>query len=154
MARFTTSVTSTAGLGANTAFAWVNAASSGGFKLRRITLGVMAGTGAPTSQQVAVGIYRTTSAGTTPTAGVINKMDPNSVSPLSTVATAFASAPAQASSAAYQVAFNSLASVDLPYEFVEELVVAAGTTNGLAFVNLTNALPSGHSIVLTYELEE
>lgn len=154
MARFTTSVTSTAGLGANTAFAWVNAGSSAGFRLRRITVGVMAGTGAPTSQQVAVAIYRTTSAGTTPTAGVINKMDPNSGSAAATVASAFSAAPAQASSATYQTAFNSLATIDLPWEFIEELVVTAGTANGLAFVNLTNALPSAHSIVMSYEWEE
>ena len=154
MSRFQTQTTSAAALAGNTGFAWINAGAGGGFKLRRCTLGVIAGATTPTSQQLVIAIYRTTSAGTTPTAGTINKLDPNSNSPAATVATAFAAAPTLAATPSWNIPFNTQSGVDLPWELLEEWIVTAGTTNGLAFVNQTNVVPSGHSIVLSYEWEE
>lgn len=154
MSRFQTCLTSTAALGANTPFAWINCGAGGGIKLRRMTLGCVAGATTPTSQQLVVAVFRTTSAGTTPVAGTINQMDPNSVGPVATVATGFAATPTQASVASWLIPFNTQSGVDLPWELLEEWIVTKGTANGLAFVNTTNALPAAHSLVLSYEWEE
>jgi len=154
MARFQTQTTSSAALAANTGFAWINAAAGGGFKLRRMTLGVIAGATTPTSQQLVVAVYRTTSAGTTPTAGTITKLDPNSNSATATVATAFTTAPTLGSTPSWLIPFNTQSGVDLPWELLEEWICTAGTANGFAWVNQTNALPASHSLVLSYEWEE
>ena len=66
MARYTATVESTAALAGDTGFAWLRPTANGGGKLRRVTVGCLAGTGAPTSQQLELGIARTTNAGTTP----------------------------------------------------------------------------------------
>jgi hypothetical protein len=52
------------------------------------------------------------------------------------------------------VSFNSQSGVDLPWEMMEEFIVAAGTASGLAFINRDNALPASHSYVLSVEWEE
>jgi len=52
------------------------------------------------------------------------------------------------------VAFNSQSGVDLPWELLEEFVVAAGTANGLGFINRDNALPASHQYVISVEVEE
>ncbi|HEY9414788.1 MAG TPA: hypothetical protein VIQ30_08535, partial [Pseudonocardia sp.] len=54
----------------------------------------------------------------------------------------------------YKLAFNSQSGADLPWEGVEELIIGAGTTDGFAFINRTNALPASHKLVLTAEWEE
>lgn len=154
MSRFQTTVTSVATLALNTGFAWINSGAGGGFKIRRMTLGVIAGVTTPTSQQLLVGIFRTTSAGTTPVAGTINKMDPNSSSSAVTVATGFAVPPTNAAAASWLIPFNTQSGVDLPWELLEEWAVTLGTANGLSWMNLTNNVPTGHSIVLSYEWEE
>lgn len=154
MSRFQFALTSTPAVGANTAFGWINAAAGGGFKLRRCTLGVIAGATTPTSQQLQVAIFRTTSAGTTPTAGTALKMDPNSNAASATVATGFATPPTLASTASWISPFNTQSGVDLPWELLEEWAVTAGTANGIAWVNQTNAAPTSHSISLSFEWEE
>ena len=49
--------------------------------------------------------------------------------------------------------FNTQSTVDLPFELLEEMTVAIGASNGLAFVNTANALPASHVYVITYEIE-
>lgn len=154
MARYTMQVESAAALAVDTGFAWIHSSANNGYKLRRVTLGCVAGTGAPTSQQLVVGINRATNAGTTPTAGTVHKLDPNSAAAGSTFATAFATAPALTATDAFRLAFNSQSGVDLPWELLEELVVSVGTANGLAFMNRDNALPTSHKLVLSCEIEE
>jgi hypothetical protein len=44
--------------------------------------------------------------------------------------------------------------LDLPYEFLEELICDQGTANGIAFVNIGNALPAAHLFTLALEWEE
>ena len=79
MGRYTATVESSAALAADTAFAWLRPVAGAGCKLRRVTVGVIAGASTPTSQQVELGIARTTNAGTTPGGSVTGaKMDPNS----------------------------------------------------------------------------
>lgn len=154
MARYSTTITSAAALAVDTAAAWLHASANQGAKLRRVTLGVVAGTGAPTSQQLSVGINRVTTAGTTPTAVTPGKLDPQTDAASCTAASAFATPPTVASTDLFRVAFNSQSGVDLPWELIEELVIEKGTANGLAFINRENALPSAHKLVVTFEHEE
>jgi hypothetical protein len=155
VARFAAQCTSAAAVAADTGFAWLYPASGGGYKLRRVTLGVVAGTGVPTSMQVVVGINRTTNAGTTPGGGMTpGKLDPNSSAAVATFSTTFGTPPTLTANDQYRVAFNSQSGVDLPWELLEEFVVPAGTTAGLAFINRTNALPASHSLVMSIEFEE
>jgi len=154
MARYTAQSVSAAALAVDTGFFWAHAVAGGGYKLRRVTLGVRAGAGAPTSQQCVVGINRVTTAGTTPTAVTASKLDPNSPAVTTLFASAFATAPTLTAQDAYRVAFNSQSGVDLPWELLEEFVVAAGTANGLGFINRDNALPASHQYVISVEVEE
>jgi len=68
--------------------------------------------------------------------------------------TTYATPPTLTSPDFYKVAFNSQSGADLPEELLEEWVVAAGTTDGFAFINRTNALPASHKMVLSVEWEE
>lgn len=155
MARYAVQVESSAALAVDTEFAWLMASTNNGYKLRRVTIGVVAGATVPTSQQVVVGINRVTSAGTTPTAGMTPaKMDPNSAAAGSAWNTAYSSAPTKTAADQYRVAFNSQSGVDLPWELLEEFIVSSGTTNGLTFINRDNALPASHKYVLSVEFEE
>lgn len=155
MARYTSQLESSAALAVDTGFAWLRPVAGGGCKLRRVTLGVVAGATTPTSQQVVVGLVRTTNAGTTPgTAIATNKLDPNSPTASCTLIPSYATPPTVASADAYRIAFNSQSGVDLPWELLEEFVIAAGTTDGIAFINRDNALPASHKFVISTEWEE
>lgn len=167
MARFLSTVTSAAaivatapsGATANALFANLNASATAGFKLRRVTLGVIAGAATPTSQQVSVALVRTTARGTATTTFAPKAMDPNSIqtagiSGLDTAWTTVPTATWTASNFLYQVTFNSQSGVDLPYELLEELVCGTGVANGIAFINVANTLPASHSFTLSAEHEE
>jgi hypothetical protein len=155
MARYTSQLESSAALAVDTGFAWLRPVSGAGCKLRRVTLGVVAGATVPTSQQVVVGIVRTTNAGTTPgTAIATNKMDPNSPTASCSLIPSYGTPPTVASADAMRLGFNSQSGVDYPWELLEEFVVGAGTTDGIAFINRDNALPASHKYVITLEWEE
>lgn len=164
MGRFTSTAESAAalvatapsGANANALFAALVAGANAGFRLRRVTLGCRAGTGAPTSQQVTVGMVRTTARGTATTTNAAFALDPNATSQITGVDTAWSTVPTATWTAPYlyEVSFNTQSGVDLPFELLEELYVAKGTANGLAFINLGNALPSAHLYTLGVEWEE
>lgn len=155
MARYTATVESSAALAADTAFAWLRPVAGAGCKLRRVTVGVIAGAATPTSQQVELGIARTTNAGTTPGGSVTGaKMDPNSPAATCLFHTTYATPPTLTSPDAFKIAFNSQSGADLPWELIEEFIIAAGTTDGFAFINRANALPASHKLVLSVEWEE
>ena len=155
MARYNATVESAAALAADTGFGWLRPVAGSGCKLRRVTVGVIAGASVPTSQQVELGIARTTNAGTTPGGSVTGaKMDPNSPAASCLFHTTYATPPTVTSPDQYKVAFNSQSGADLPWEMLEEFIVTAGTTDGLAFINRNNALPASHKIVLSVEWEE
>lgn len=155
MARYTATVESSAALAADTAFAWLRPIAGAGGKLRRITVGVLAGTSTPTSQQLELGVARTTNAGTTPGGAVTGaKLDPNSPAASVVFNTTYATPPTLTSPDFYKIAFNSQSGADLPFEMLEEVILAAGTTDGFAFINRTNALPASHKLVLSVEWEE
>ncbi len=167
MARFTSTVTSAAaivatapsGATANALFANLNASATAGYKLRRITLGVIAGASVPTSQQLCVALVRTTARGTATTTFAPKALDPNSLqtAAITGLDTAWSTVPTATWTSGnwmYQIPFNSQSGVDLPYELLEELVCGTGVANGIAFINTANALPASHSYVLTVEHEE
>jgi hypothetical protein len=155
MARYTATVESSAALAGDTAFGWLRPITGTGCKLRRVTVGILAGTSTPTSQQIELGIARTTNAGTTPGAPVTGaKLDPNSAAASCLFNTTYATPPTLTSPDFYKIAFNSQSGADLPFEMLEEVILAAGTTDGLAFINRTNALPASHKLVLSVEWEE
>jgi len=155
MGRYTATVESTAALAADTAFGWLRPIAGSGCKLRRVTIGIIAGASTPTSQQVELGIARTTNAGTTPGGSVTGaKLDPNSPAAACLFHTTYATPPTLTTPDQYKIAFNSQSGADLPFELLEELILAASTTDGLAFINRVNALPAAHKMVLTVEWEE
>ncbi len=129
-------------------------------KLRRVTLGVRAGTGAPTSQQVTVALARYTARGTQTATNGPKAIDgsngatagsPGLDITWTTVPTATWTSPYL-----YEVTFNTQAAVDLPFELLEELTIvpAASNANGIAFFNVGNALPTSHLYTLAVEWEE
>jgi hypothetical protein len=148
--------TAPSGSTANALFAALVAGASQGCKLRRVTLGVRAGTGAPTSQQVTVGVVRTTARGTATSTTTMNAIDPNTASQITGLDVAWSTVPTATWTAPYlwEGTFNTQSGLDLPWELLEEWVITKGTANGLAFINVGNALPTSHLYTLSIEEEE
>jgi hypothetical protein len=169
MARYSAVVESATGLTAtapvnagttNALFANILGGTTMPVKVRRIIPGVRAGTGAPTSQQVTVGIVRTTLRGTQTTNISFKPMDGANTgsSQSGGIDSAWSAGPTAASWASpmWEFTFNTQAALDEPWELLEELVIppASGNANGLAFYNVGNALPTGHLYTMTFEIEE
>lgn len=137
--------------------------TASGFRLRRLQLGAIAGASVPTSQQVSVGIYRQTVApsGTGIASAVLGQpyethtpqTDPTSGIFAITATTIGTTGPTLAANPIAVVPFNTQSTLDLPYEFIEELICAIGTANGFAFVNIGNTLPASHQIRINVEIE-
>jgi hypothetical protein len=143
-------------------FAWVAAGASANFKLRRVWVGVRAGASVPTSQQMTIGAYRMTVApagtGQALTAGV--NMDPRGAATaigglgVTSAAAAGTTGPTIGANALDKWSFNTQSGLDVPYEFLEEFICDQGTANGIAWVNLGNALPASHLFTVAAEWEE
>lgn len=139
------------------------ASSTSGFRVRRVNVGVIAGAGVPTSQQISLGIYRQTVApsGTGLAAAVLGQpletwtpqTDPTVGLIMTTAATIGTTGPTLASNPITVLPFNTQSNMEEQWEFVDELVCAIGTANGIAFVNIGNQLPTSHSIRLNVEIE-
>jgi len=173
MARYATSGTSQSGqiTGApsgttvNGYLGYWGAASGTGFRLRRLQIGVTtSATGAPTSQQYAVGIYRQTVApsGTGLAAAILGQAletwtaaDPTVGLIMTTATTIGTTGPTIGANPLYTIPLNSQSFVDVPWDMpYEDLVCTSGTANGLAFVLLgASTFPSGHSVRLGVEIE-
>jgi len=160
VARYNAQLISGSALAANTAFAWLGYSTTIGFRLRRVTLGVVAGTGAPTSQQVVVG-FNPTNAGAI--SAPVNAMTPNKLQAQSAAASnnliaSWTTPPTLGAQTtdAYTATFNTQSGVDLPWELLEEWwnVGAPANNVGIAFTNRVNALPSAHSYTISCEWEE
>jgi hypothetical protein len=156
MARYTATVESAATLAADTAFAWLRPIAGAGGKLRRVTVGIITPAATvPTSQQLQLGVARTTNAGTTAGGAVTGApLDPNSGAARCVFNTTYATPPTLTSPDFYKITFNSQSGADLPFELLEEAILAAGTTDGFAFINRDVALPTGHKMALSVEWEE
>ncbi len=143
-------------------FAAVVAGASANFKLRRVILGVRAGATVPTSQQMTVAIYRQTvrAAGTGFSTVTGLAMDPRGAATaitgvdITTGTAAGTTGPTIGANPLGRVSINTQSGVDLPFELLEELICDQGTANGLAFVNIGNALPASHLFTLDLEWEE
>jgi hypothetical protein len=141
---------------------WGGSATSG-FRLRRMSLGTKTPAGVPQSQQIAVGIFRQTvaPAGTGIAAAVPGQpletwtpqVDPTAGLFAITATTIGTTGPTLATNPIAVIPYNTQNSLDVPYEFMEELVCAIGTANGFAFVNMDNTLPASHQIRLNVEIE-
>jgi hypothetical protein len=139
------------------------ASATSGFRLRRLQLGVIAGASVPTSQQVSVGVYRQTvaPAGTGLAAAVPGQAyefwtpqtDPTVGLIATTATTIGTTGPTLAANPIAVIPLNTQSTLDVPYEFMEELICNLGTANGFAFVNIGNTLPPVHSIRLNVEIE-
>ena len=142
-------------------FAALVAGAANGFVLRRVMLGVRAGASVPTSQQMTVEIRRQTVrvAGTGfstvtgsnlelyTTASTISGLD------ITTAATAGTTGPT-VGNPLHKFTFNTQSTLDIPAELLEQWTVGVGTANGLAFVNIGNALPASHLFTISCEWEE
>lgn len=143
-------------------FAAVVSGSAANYKLRRITLGVRAGAGVPSSQQMTVAIYRQTVrvAGTGFSTVTGQNMDPRGAASaitgldITTAATAGTTGPTIGANSMGKITINTQSSADLPWEMLEEFICDQGTANGLAFVNIGSALPASHLFTLDTEWEE
>jgi hypothetical protein len=170
MSRFSATVESQAALPAgvpsgltfNGYFAALVAGASANFKLRRAKIGVRAGASVPTSQQVTIGVYRQTvrvvGTGFSTVTGIA--LDPRGAASaitgvdVTTAAAAGTTGPTIGGNAIDKFTFNTQSAWDVPYELLEEFICDQGTANGLAFVNLGNALPASHLYTLALEWEE
>jgi hypothetical protein len=143
-------------------FAALVAGSSANFKLRRARLGVRAGATVPTSQQMTVAIYRQTvrvvGTGFSTVTGL--GLDPRGAATaitgidVTTATAAGTTGPTIGSNPLWRDSFNTQAWLDIPFEMLEEFICDQGTANGLAFVNIGNALPASHLFTLALEWEE
>lgn len=143
-------------------FAALVAGSAANCKIRRVQLGVRSSASVPTSQQMTVAAYRQTvrvvgSGFSTVTGGAL---DPRGAATaitgvdITTATTAGTTGPTIGANPLYRWSFNTQSTLDLPYEFLEELTCDQGTANGIAFVNIGNALPASHLFTLGLEWEE
>lgn len=143
-------------------FAACVAGASANFKLRRLILGVRAGAGVPTSQQVTVAIYKQTvrASGTGIANTVGQNMDPRGAASATggvdstTALTAGTAGPTLGANPFERLSFNTQSAFDVPYELLEEFICDQGTANGIALVNIGNALPASHLFTASFEWEE
>jgi len=143
-------------------FAAVVAGAAANFKLRRVRIGVRAGASVPTSQQMTIAMYRQTvriaGTGFSTVAGL--NLDPRGAATaitgidITTATAAGTTGPTIGANPLFRDSFNTQSWLDIPYELLEECVCDQGTANGLAFVNLGNALPASHLFTLATEWEE
>lgn len=144
-------------------FAAIVAGAAANFKLRRLILGVRGPAGSVTSDQHTIALYRQTARvvgtgfGTTTfqntdqrgCASVITGLD------VTTAATAGTTGPTIGATSLHKMTFNTQVGWDVPFEFPDDMfVVDQGTANGLALVNIGNALPASHLFVVTAEIDE
>lgn len=143
-------------------FAALVAGAANGFVLRRLFIGVRAGASVPTSQQMTVALFRQTvrALGTGlstvvgqncelyTTASGVSGID------VTTAATAGTNGPTLAATKLHEWSFNTQSGLDIPAELLEQWQVLLGTANGLALVNIGNALPTSHLFTVSAEWEE
>jgi hypothetical protein len=143
-------------------FAAIVAGSATNFKLRRVKISTRGPSGSITSQQNTVAIYRqtvrpVTTGYTTYTgqnldmrggASTITGVD------VTTSTAANTTGPTIGTNAMEKLTFNTQTSWDVPWDYIEDFVCDQGAANGLAFVNIGNALPANTLFVVTTTWEE
>jgi hypothetical protein len=150
------------GLTFNGYFAGCVAGASANFKMRRLILGVRAGASVPTSQQMTVAIYRQSvrAAGTGLSNVVGLNLDQRGAASatggvdVTTAAAAGTTGVTIGANPLERLSFNTQSAFDVPYELLEEFFCDQGTANGIALVNIGNALPASHLFTASFEWEE
>lgn len=140
----------------------VVAGSAANCRVRRIKVGMRAGVGAITGQQITLALYRQTvrSVGTGFSTVTMQNLDTLSAATaitgidVTTAASIGTTGPTQSANKLDEFSFNTQVGLDLPWEFQEELWIPQGTANGLAIVNIGNALPASSLVTLSIEVEE
>lgn len=144
-------------------FAAIVAGASANFKLRRLMIGVRAGASVPTSQQMTINVYRQTVrvAGTGFSTVTGLNLDNRAAATaitgvdITTAAAAGTTGPTIGANPIVKLpSFNTQSGLDVPYELLEELFCDQGTANGIALVNIGNALPASHLFTVGVEWEE
>lgn len=143
-------------------FAAVVAGASANFKLRRVKIGVRGPSGSVTSQQNTVAIYRQSvrAAGTGFSTTTGQNLDQRGGASqitgvdITTAAAAGTTGPTIGANALEKLTFNTQTSWDVPWDYIEDFVCDQGTANGLAVVNIGNALPASHLFTVTFTWEE
>lgn len=143
-------------------FAALVAGAAADYLLRRIFIGVRAGASVPTSQQMTVAAYRQTVriAGTGFGTQTPLNMNPRGAASaitgldVTTAATAGTTGPTLGANPMAKWSFNTQTGLDIPWEFLEEFRCDQGTANGIALVNIGNALPASHLFTIDLEHEE
>lgn len=143
-------------------FAALVAGASANFKVRRLILGVRAGASVPTSQQMTVDVRRQTvrAVGTGFSTNTGIAMDPRGAATaitgldFTTATAAGTTGPTVSASSLVKLSFNTQAAFDVPFEMLEELICDQGTANGIALLNIGNALPASHLFTFDFEWEE
>jgi hypothetical protein len=157
MARYKSQLVSSAALASGTAFAWLGYSATVGLRLRRVMLGTIAGTSAPSSQQLQIGV-NPTHAGTPASPTNVTNFPMNSIFAASSnnLVSAWVTPPTLNASDEVTLAFNSQSGGDWPWEVPEDFFppYTPAANVGFAFVNRVNALPAGMSLTLTAEWEE
>lgn len=143
-------------------FFGIRGGAAANYKMRRLMTGVRAGATVPTSQQMTLQVQRQTVAcvGTGITlASAGGNLDPRGAASaiagfdITTAAVAGTTGPTL-TTILHKFSFNTQSFVDLPAEFLEEWICDQGTANGLALVNIGNALPASHLYTVSAEWEE
>lgn len=143
-------------------FAAIVAGASANFKLRRVKISTRGPSGSITSQQNTVAIYRQTVrvAGTGFSTQTGQNLDMRGVASsitgvdVTTASAAGTTGPTIGANALEKLTFNTQTSWDVPWDYIEDFVCDQGAANGLAFVNIGNALPANTLFVVTATWEE
>ncbi len=137
--------------------------ASANYKLRRLLIGVRGPAGSVTSDQHTIGIFRQTVrvVGTGFATTTFQSEDPRGVAAqatgidATTAATAGTTGPTVNANPMHRLTFNTQGYEDVPFEFPDDMFICdQGTANGLALVNLGNALPASHLYAVTFVIEE
>jgi hypothetical protein len=138
------------------------AGASQDFKLRRLKIGVRAGASVPTSQQMTLALYRQSVrvVGTGFSTVLDLNLDPRGAASqitgfdITTASAAGTTGPTIGANPIDGWTVNTQAGLDIPWEMLEEMICDQGTANGLALVNIGNALPASHLFTIGWEEEQ
>jgi len=137
--------------------------ASANYKLRRLLIGVRGPAGSVTSDQHTIAIYRQTVrvVGTGFSTNTFGPEDGRGVAAqatgidITTATAAGTTGPTLGANAMHRLTFNTQGYEDVPFEFPDDWFVCdQGTANGIALVNLGNALPASHLFAVTFVIEE
>lgn len=155
MARYVYSGTTAAALANGNAVASIVPTASVGFRLRRVTLGMVNSGGSITDFDAAVGINRASARGTSSGTATAMSEDPLApTSPITGVDNAWSVQPTLAAADGPLLPFNSRGGIDQSWEFPDEILSTSGTANPIVLVQRSGAaLPASHSIAWTVVVE-